>query len=304
MKILEAPTEDYIKGERTALAAASLAGSSIQITVENTNGYTADDFVAVGHEGNEKSELAQIVSVDSDTQMTLASLNFAHVAGQPILQYLYNQRKFYGSTTQAGTFTELTSYGSPADIQIDDPIGTTLEYTGSEGFTFFKSTYYNSETSTETDIADANAVEADEGKRYTSIFLIRKKAGILDNPYLNNDYVEGKRKEAESGVNAYLAKRYTLPLAEVPKVIQNITTTLAAGYIHDDEFGEEGHGPDWIDRAHKMLREIASGKLELIDSSNAEMSNDVTTSESLKSYPDRTADNGRSGRIFSITDRW
>lgn len=223
--------------------------------------------------------------------------------GDPVTLYKYNQRKVYGSLTAGGSYVELTAYGSPATIQVDDPQGTLLEYTGSEGYLFFKATYYNSTTTTETDIADATETSGDESARYTSIYLIRKKAGIIDNPFLTDAYVEAKRTEAESEVNAYLSKRYTLPLSVVPKLIQNITTTLAAGYIHDDEMGEEGFGPQWIDRAQKKLSMLSKGSLELIDTGTSEELARNGDLGKMTGYPDTDTPSSE-GAIFSITDRF
>ena len=72
---------------------------------------------------------------------------------------------------------------------------------------FFKATYYNSQTSEETDTDDAEAVEADESSRYTSIYNIRKAAGMVDNPYLTDGYFETKRKQAENEINSAIFSR-------------------------------------------------------------------------------------------------
>src|SRR5690606_9306424 len=101
-------------------------------------------------------------AVSPGANVQVATLKFAHKAGEPVVVYRYNKRKFYGSLTKTGTFTELTDDGSPVDMQVDDPQGTRIEYTGLEGYLYFKATYYNSETADETDVADADPVLADE----------------------------------------------------------------------------------------------------------------------------------------------
>src|SRR4051794_9405442 len=92
------------------------------------------------------------------TNVRVGTLKFAHKAGEPVVKYRYNQRRFYGSLTATGSYSELTTSGSPIAIQVDDPQGTTLEYTGDEGYAYFKATYWNSATSEETDDDDADAV--------------------------------------------------------------------------------------------------------------------------------------------------
>src|SRR5262249_40598256 len=146
------------------------------------------------------------------------------------VKYAFNQRKFYGATSKTGTYTHLASDGSPMDIQVDDPQGSRFEYTGTS-FTYFKATYYNSTTGAETDIDDAEAIAADQSSRYASLYNIRKAAGIADNPFLNDGYVETKRAQAENEINSAIISRYILPLSEVPGFIENICILLAAGYI-------------------------------------------------------------------------
>jgi Protein of unknown function (DUF1320) len=252
VKILIAPTEDFIKLEKTELNADASAGSSVALTVLNNDSIVANDYVVIGHEGSETAELQQVSSVTGNATITVGTLKFAHKKGEPITKYRFNKRKFYGALTKTGSYTELTSDGSPKTIQVDDPQGTLLEYTGST-YTFFKATYYNSTTTDETDIADAEAVEADESKRYTSIYNIRKAAGMVDNEYLDDGYIETKRKQAENEINSAIFSRYTLPLDEVPSLIENICTKLASGYINYEELREDGEGKKWLGEARALL---------------------------------------------------
>jgi len=138
MRTLLAPTEDFIKLERSTLNADATAGSSVSLTLKSNDGFSDNDYVVIGHEGSELAELQQInAAVSGVTAIQVATLKFNHKAGEPITFYRYNQRKFYGATSATGTYTELTGDGSPKDIQVDDPQGTILEYTGS-AYTHFK----------------------------------------------------------------------------------------------------------------------------------------------------------------------
>ena len=180
MKRLLAVNEDFIKGERGRLSADASAGSTVTIQVESSQGVAEDDNVAIGFEGNELCELCQVTGT-ADTTITVAALKFNHVAGEPFVVYRFNQRKFYGATSADGSYTELTGDGSPKDINVDDPQGTVLEYSGTT-YTHFKATYYNSTTTEETAIDDADAVSGDESARYATIYAIRKHAGLAGNP--------------------------------------------------------------------------------------------------------------------------
>ena len=304
MRTLLAPTEDFIKVERTYLDADASAGSNVTLTLKNNSGLANTDFIVIGQEGGELAELEQInAAVSGNTDVRVATLKFAHKKGEPVTKYRYNQRKFYGATTKTGSYTELTGEGSPKDIQVDDPQGTLLEYSGST-YTFFKATYYNSQTTDETDDDDAEAVEADESKRYTSLYLIRKHAGMVDNPYVNEAYVETKRQQAEGEINSAIFARYVLPLSEIPALIQNICTLLAAGYIDYEEFGKDGEGVKWLGEARALLKAIANGKQRLLASDYTELTRHTKVGV-LQGYPDDSITTGSTDdRKFKNSDRY
>jgi hypothetical protein len=98
MKVLQAPTEDFIKRDRTKLAADVAAGSSIVTTMENATTYRVNDYVVLGVEGSLQAELCQITAITGQA-VTLATVLFPHKTDEPVVQYRYNQRKFYGSVT-------------------------------------------------------------------------------------------------------------------------------------------------------------------------------------------------------------
>ena len=301
---LYAPTEDFIKVERGVLGADVTAGSSVSVDVTNNDGLSDNDFIVIGHEGNELCEIQQIGGVVSaGADVTIDTVKFNHQKGEPWVKYRYDKRKFYGSTTEGGTYTELTADGSPVLIQVDDPQGSRIEYTGGEGYTYFKSTYYNSTDTTESSVSDADAVEADESKRYSSLYAIRKHAGLVGNSLYPEQRFELKRQQAESEINSYIAKKYVLPLSEVPGMIKYICELLGAGYIDYEEFGKEGEGVKWLGEARGMLKKIADGKMTLIGADGTEVTR-VTKVGRLDGYPDGTIDDGAvDARKFKIGDQ-
>lgn len=304
MRTLIAPTEDFIKLERTAISADVSAGSSVTITVDNTDGISANDYVAIGIEGSELCELQQVSSVPSNTSIIVSTLKFNHKKNEPVTKYRYNQRKFYGSETEGGTYAEITGDGSPVNIQVDDPQGTILEYT-SDTYLYFKATYYNATTGDETDTADSEEVAGDQSGRYSSLYGIRKHAGLVGNPFYSDQRIEKKRQQAESEINSYLQKRYTLPLSEVPGIVTYICELLGAGYIDYEEFGKEGEGLSWLKEARSMLEKIAGGKMVLTTLSGAEMTLQSNNIGRLQGYPDETISSADSDfRIFQIDDRY
>jgi hypothetical protein len=303
-KTLYAPTESFIKVERAELDADVSAGTNVSLTLKNNNGLAQNEFIDIGHEGAEGAELEQInAAVSGSTSVQVATLKFAHKKGEPVIKYRYNKRKFYGATSKTGSYTELTGDGSPKEIQVDDPMGTLLEYTGST-YTFFKATYYNSQTGDETALADAEATEAAESKRYASIYAIRKKAGIADNPFYSDAHVERKRKQAENEVNSVIFHTYTLPLSEVPPIVQQITELLAAGYIMYEEFGSEGDGGKMLGEARALIKAIKDGRQRLLASDGTELERYADVGM-LDGYPDDSIEEGSADdRRFRISDKF
>ena len=303
MKTLLAPTEDFIILERTELDADVSAGSNVTLTLQDNSGFSDNDYIVVGQLGAEKTELQQInAAVTAGTDVQVATLLHDHKKGAQVYRFRYNQRKFYGATESGGTFTELTADGSPVTIQVDDPQGTLLEYTGNEGYLYFKATYYNAETTDETAIGDSDEVEADESKRYCSIYGIRKQGGFTENPFLTDGRIETKRKQAENEINSHLLARYTLPLEEIPPLIQYVCEQLAAGYLHYEEFGSEGDGPKMLGEARGILKSIQKGTQRLIKADGSEVSGPSDLAQ-LDGMPDGS-ETGRDKVKFQLKDRY
>ncbi len=281
------------------LAANADAGSDVDLVLENNDGLGEDDFIVIGYQGNELCEMQQVSDTDGDTGVEVATLKFNHKKGEPVVKFSFNKRKFYGATSADGEFTELTGDGSPKPIQVDDPMGTLFEYTGST-YTYFKSTYFNSETSEETDIDDAVAVLADESARYADLYAIAKHAGLAGNSRYSQSYTEDKRKQAENEIDSVLIGPYVLPLSEIPGLIRRICILLAAGYIDYEEFGKEGEGVKWLAEARALLKQIADGRQRLIGSDKTELERNEKV-DVLSGYPN---DEGTDKAKHSMADRF
>lgn len=308
MKTLLASTEEFIKKGRTRVATDVSAGSAVAVTVANGADYSAHDWVVIGYEGSEQAELCSVTSVSGNV-LTIATLVQNHSADEPVVRYRYNKRKFYGCTTATGSFTEITANGSPVTISPGDVQGAILEYTGVEGYTYFKSTYYNSYSSEESNIVDARAVLADESLRYCSIYSIKKQAGLLNNPYIIDGDIEVYRKRAENEINSYLISRYVLPLTnstgstEIPFLIENCCTLLAAGYLDYKEFGRDGEGVKWLGEARGLLGKLQGGSQALIGSDNVQML-EVDVLSGVQSYPNEVNNTDGPTQQFTMNQRF
>lgn len=288
MRKLIATTEDFIKGERDTLTADVAAGSAVAIAVESSANLAVNDYIILGREGTETSEITLITEI-TNVNSIKATLTQAHKKGDPITKIRYNKRKFYGALTATGSYNELTTSGSPKTIMINDPQGTLLEYSGVEGYIYFKSTYYNSTTTDETSIDDADAVSSDASTRYTSLYAIRVQAGLTENPFIDDGRVERKRIQAENEINSVLFRKYILPLSEIPPLVQRLCELLAAGYLDFEEYGPDGQGVKWLGEARGILKAIAEDRQSLIGVDGTELARQTLT-QGIQSYPN-TVDN-------------
>ena len=272
MQTLVAPIENAVLAEQTALYADIAAGDTT-LTVYNTQGFVANDFIIVGNIGYEKAELLQISSVTSpDTIVLKVACSFVHIKNENIQKILYNQRKFYKSATSGGTYVHLSAAGSPVAIDVDNAEGNIFEDPDGTTTSYYKATYYNTYTSKETDVVDSLSALAGDSDHYTSIYKIKNEAGFKDNPYIDSDLIDRYRLEAEEEVESMLVGIYTLPLPKTSKMLQHIVTLLAAGLLLSKEYGMESDveigktGERKIQRAEDLLNKILEKKIFLIES--------------------------------------
>jgi len=306
LEILRAPTEEMVFGEITKFSADEEIGQT-ELSCGNASHFAINDYVVLGYRGNDTAEIKKISAISTDlTTITIDAIKFAHSKDEPITQILFNQRKFYRCATEGGTYTHLASEGSPVDIQIDSPDGTMFEDVNGTSSSWYKATYYNLTTLTETSLDDAIATKARDSEHYTSIFKIKQEAGFEDNYYIPDELVSRYRDEAENQAESSVASTYSLPFSAHPKIFQHIITLLAGGLLLSKEYGMEADvemsktGERKIVRAEDMLDKIVDGKLLLRDSSGNELSKtSVGNASGSNSYNSGKAD---TGEMFNLND--
>jgi len=304
MQILLAPLEQIALGEKTKFSAEEAAGQTV-LSVENTQGFAVNNYIILGQIGSELAEIVQISSVSTNS-ITTGVTKFIHKQEEPITKTLFNKRKFYRSTTESGTYSHLSSEGSPVDIQVDQPEGTSFEDSTGTSSSWYKATYYNSTSGLESSIDDAIATKAGDVEAYTSIYKIRSESGFEENDYISTEVIARYRDEAQMQVDGVLAIAYSLPLSTIPKLITHITTLLAAGLLLSKEYGVEADvdvsktGQRKIERAEALLQKIIDGTLLLVNSDGTQVSkNSSYRAAGSNVYDSSIADRGE---LFNIRD--
>ena len=312
MQILQAEIEDYVLGEYTTFSLDEESGQTI-LSVTDPTGFSANKYVVLGVIGNENSEICQVASTSTNSITVAVATTKKHYKDEPIQVIRYNQRKFYRSTTETGTFSHLSGEGSPVAIKIDNPQGTILEDTTGTTTSWYKATYYNSYSLSETSLDDAVAVQAGDADHYVSLYKILAEAGLQNNPYLSTEIVDRYRNEAEEETEGSLITKYSLPLPKTSRILQKIIILSAAGNLLSQEYGVEANieisksGERKIKRAEELIDRILEGKITLIDTDGSELSKQGTsTVRCSNTYDGETSDLGEMFNIgeeqFKMTD--
>jgi len=162
------------------LSASSVSATTF--TVESNEGYATDDYIVLGEEGNETTELLKISSVSgNNTIISTTSAKFAHSIGDPIRVTPFNQIKFYGNTST--TITDPTHLLATVDIAVDSRDKTTpYHHTSGDNTYYYKYVYYNETTADASSLSEAVTISGG-----TSNDLYCTEQDILDAIHIGKD---------------------------------------------------------------------------------------------------------------------
>ena len=156
---------------------------------------------------------------------------------------------------------------------------------------------------------------------YSTIAKIRQEAGFQNNTNIPDSLVTQFMTSATYVVNGYVARRYSLTNlsgatftgSQAAAVLEEAERLMAAGKLllqqyQGQQMGET-NGQAKVDAAQKILDDIASGTLRLIDTNNGEFTGDVPTAASgilpTSTLPPReNSDPATSERKFSVDKKW
>lgn len=124
--------------EHTTIS-STLSASSTEVTLRNTDGLAANDYVVIGRMGSEQAELERISSVDDATTITLASaVSFQHDINTQVSTIPFNQVEISRKTTASGSWSVLTT----TDLQVDS-LQTAYDDTSGQSSYFYRVRFKN-----------------------------------------------------------------------------------------------------------------------------------------------------------------
>lgn len=294
--------------EKTELGSDVSAGQKVA-NVVNAQGIVSGDFYVIGDLGGELSELAQLDSKTGNALTAEANYSQAHKRGDRVSKIFGDKIKIYRAANVDGQIPDDSDFSALATIDIEVDQNYT-EYTDSSGGSdyWYKKVYLNSETSGETNLADAVAVRGGNYGLYATWEEVREEAGLESNPYISAGLYQKKLVLAQGEVNASLKiGGYTLPLSSVPAIVKNATILIAAGYVLLKDYGPENSGTNKegnqkLNQGRELLKKIEAHNEAVVDDSG----NVASHSSRISGYPDETADDllPSEGSIFHITDEF
>lgn len=299
-----ATNDRFNDGEKTFLEEAASA-SALTITVQRAEEYSANDFIRIGLLGGETAELRKISSIAGNVITLTVALSNSHAKGEEVVLMRYDQRKLYRETAQDSAMYELV--GSAKTIEVDNPNGTIFEDASGSSVLRYKCSYYNSETGEETSLTDSEAVYGGDSGEYCSIDEIRQECGITDNQFISDIIVIRARKRATDEINATLKKYYTLPLSEIPDIIEDAATLLSSGRIMTQQYNGTDDsiariGREQLREGRDILTKIATMDIVLLDSDGDQLTRSDTGTISgwpLNTTKDLDEEDGGGGRMFT-----
>ena len=130
-----------VEGNAVTYLTGKAAAGGTSLTVRDTSGFSANDFVVVGQPWQEGAEVCRITAIASATSLTVTTLSYDHPQGSPVTYIGVDKIDIEYKTSQTGD--ALTITGMPIDLQVDR-IETGYEHSGGTSSYYYRARYYNS----------------------------------------------------------------------------------------------------------------------------------------------------------------
>jgi hypothetical protein len=180
--LLKADNRSLSEGAKFSFLANNTSSATSMLVMISNSGFSTSDYVLIGDFGDEDAEIRKISTIDGNTTITLTSATvFSHSESTKITRILYNQARFYRTTTAS------FSAGSPLGTVNIDPQSHFTQYEDSVNSTGYGWFIFLNETSG-ANSAVSNAIpytdfEPNSAKKIIDSFfslLNNKEAKLID----------------------------------------------------------------------------------------------------------------------------
>lgn len=162
MVLLKGTNYDYSGQNSSKILEGSETGKT-SLFIANTEGFANGDYVLI-NPGNEQSEIVKITAdVANDTKLTITALKFNHLKNENVYRLPYNQMRFYESSSLTGTYSLIDN----STVELSYATNTTnFDHTLANANYYYKRTFYNESSLTESDISLSVAWVIDDEDLY------------------------------------------------------------------------------------------------------------------------------------------
>lgn len=252
-------------------AAAPAATSSL--SVDDTNGFASDGFALIGAKGVSDAELRALGTITTLTDLPLANAtSLPHNQFAPIFALFGDKLKIYRAANPTDNSqppdTDFAPLGDPIPMDVNSELTSYNDQTGGGNY-WYKFTYFNSVTSSETDLGSATAMRGNFTPAYCSLDEVRDEAGFNNAPYINDSKIDRARQAAQSEIDGALNEFYDVPLqAPINDYLKRICIRLAAGYLRLGQYSSnqnpQVNGQAMVDDAQAQLTKLILKERELM----------------------------------------
>jgi len=137
------------------------------------------------------------------------------------------------------------------------------------------------------------------GERETLLLTSEATQGSVANTY-DTAKVEEALEDATEEVEGYIARRYTTPLVDVPKVVRGWVAAIARFKLYQVSTRVNENVKDAADRAYAQLRDLVAGKMNLPITEGEALPGEVSAGDPLTSR-DRDPSSFGCGALDSFT---
>ena len=220
---------DINNKERTWMTAASVA-AAVSLTVRDTTGFTANDYVVVGNIGEELTECKKLGTITAPVTLAIAALTSAHPNGTLLQKTDWNQYSLDYRVSSSASWSTLTT--TDLDWDTDDTV-----YSHAAGLTTgqYRFRLYNSTTLAYSDYSDIiNATGYTKAQVGYMIKKIRKNIGDEVGNVVSDDEIMEFLNDGQDTVAGMYPNWYFL-LTENNNTVVTVASTRE--YAFPTDFG-------------------------------------------------------------------